>query len=136
MPHLFTASYLLEHDWPLVTKAAWAKYPNTYSTHVTAVDVISREILPEDTLVTTRLLRIQQIPSSVPALLQRFMPDLATTFAVETTWVNAARQEWRSVARNLSGTDFLICEETCDYVAQSPSRYSRSSAGGRTARDR
>src|SRR3954451_19322119 len=50
------------HPWELVTYAFWMRYPNPFSKHVLAADVIDRSFDPETgVLKTTRLLLKQGV---------------------------------------------------------------------------
>ena len=42
--------------WPIVSLAYFLRYPNPYASHVIACDVISRDVTPTGSLLTTRLI--------------------------------------------------------------------------------
>ena len=61
---LFTTSHVFDHDWKTVTLAAQNKYPNPFSSHVVAVDVINRHIDDHGVLVRLCVLRPPRPPRS------------------------------------------------------------------------
>ena len=98
------------HPWTTVTSAFWRKYPNPLYPHVQEVDTFHREL--KDGNLTTQ--RIITATTSFPSFLRAVgAPTLA--FGVEQSTVNAQTQTLELRSRNVTGSGFMVVEETCTY---------------------
>lgn len=86
------------HPWEDVTKAVFSKYPNPISTHVLATDVIEQRLLPDNTLLTRRLiLKASKVPRWA-----RYLVPLPHGYVVETSRVDLANKIMTLETVNLS----------------------------------
>ena len=104
------------YSWEEVSIANWQKYGpwNNKSTHVTAVDTVSRTV-DESTgiLRTERLITCKQ---SAPDWLKSLMGNsLDVSHVYETSYVDPARQTVTMVSQNLTWSNLVSVQETVVY---------------------
>ncbi|KAJ3004881.1 PRELI domain containing protein 3A [Thoreauomyces humboldtii] len=107
---LFQAEHTFPHNWSLLTRATWQKYPSELSSQVLTCDVIRRSTTPT-TIVTERLLAVTN-SSTGPAWVRRLLPIPDVAYFHETSTLDLGTREYTAVSRNLSMTGFLTLEET------------------------
>lgn len=111
MVKLFSSTHTYKHPWSTVTSAFWRKYPNPLYPHVQEVDCFNRS-LSNGNLTTQRIITAT---TSFPSFLRAVgAPTLA--FGVEQSVVNAANQTLELRSRNVTGSGFMVVEETCTYM--------------------
>lgn len=113
MVKVFSNSYTYKHPWNVVTAAFWGKYPNPNAPHVQQIDTYEREIDTQSgDLTSKRVLRCAS--KSVPTWMARlgFPTEL---HCQEESVVNAQRQKLVLRSSNITGSSFLVVEETCSY---------------------
>lgn len=113
---VFSSTYTLDYSWPEVSTANWQKYSpwNQHSSHVTAVDTLSRHVDPATGILRTeRLLTCTQpMPPWLSALLGNPSP---TSHVYETSYVNPHAQRVTLCSSNLTFGTFLSVRETVLY---------------------
>ncbi|KAI9889448.1 MAG: hypothetical protein M1814_005311 [Vezdaea aestivalis] len=115
--HVFSYDY----SFPAVTLAYFLRYPNPYSTHVLATDVIDRHFDPQtQRLHTTRLhLKRGKLPSAIAKLLpssllgtaRKSNGDVRETYVLERSTVDMKTGVMTAESRNLDWTGVLSIVE-------------------------
>ncbi|KAI9227295.1 MAG: PRELI-like family-domain-containing protein [Piptocephalis tieghemiana] len=109
MVKLLQFHFGFEHAWSDVTLAFWLRYPNPFSSHVLAADVVSRRVDPETQyLHTTRLLLKRGV---VPKWGQRFFRQ-NEAYILEESVVDAKGQRMVTRTRNLNHKKMMHVAET------------------------
>lgn len=70
---IFLMIYQFPYEWSKVTQANWLKYPNSSSSHVIHVDVLSREVTDCGILRTERVIACRQ---PIPEWIKRVREDI------------------------------------------------------------
>jgi len=113
---VFSSTYTFDYSWSEVSTANWQKYSpwNQHSSHVTAVDTLSRRVDPSTGILRTeRLITCTQpMPPWLSALLGNPSP---TSHVYETSYVNPAAQRVTACSSNLTFSGFLSVRETVVY---------------------
>ncbi|GAA5847993.1 hypothetical protein JCM3766R1_005934, partial [Sporobolomyces carnicolor] len=60
MVALFNTSFPFNYPWPAQVYSVLNKYPNPRAPHVVSMDVVDRQILPDGTIRSERILGISQ----------------------------------------------------------------------------
>lgn len=112
---VFSSSYTFDYSWSEVTTANWRKYCpwNDQSTHVTAVDTLSRTIDP-----TTGILRTERLitcTQTAPAWVLTLLGGHPTSHVYETSYVDPAAKRVTMCSTNLTWSNILSCRETVVY---------------------
>lgn len=112
---LFTTSHVFDHDWKTVTLAAQNKYPNPFSSHVVAVDVINRHIDDHGVLVTERLITYKgYLPSWLKSITGSKLGS-ANTYIQEFSRVNVSTGAMELRSENVTGREYMSVSERCTY---------------------
>ncbi|KAK1828346.1 PRELI-like family-domain-containing protein [Podospora conica] len=113
---VFSNSETFDYSWEEVSTANWRKYCpwNDKSTHVIAVDTLSREI---DTVTgilrTERLITCQQ---SAPEWVKKIMGvSMEESQVLETSYVDPAHKTVTMVSANLTWNNLISVQETVVY---------------------
>lgn len=88
--------------------AFFLRYPNPYASHVASCDVISREITPTGTLLTTRLILKR---GSMPKWAPRGIMPKAESWIIEESEVDPVRGVVRCTTKNLDHVKVMRVEE-------------------------
>ncbi|KAI0724239.1 MSF1-domain-containing protein [Cerioporus squamosus] len=104
----YTQSFLYDDPWSIVSLAYLLRYPNPYSTHILSCDVISRELTPSGSLLTTRLiLKTGSLPRWAPkGMIQR-----AESWVLEESEVDPLGKVMRCTTKNLDHVKVMRVEE-------------------------
>ena len=120
-----TNEYTYDYAFPTVSLAYFLRYPNPYSTHVLATDILSRHFDPETQRLHTTRLHLKQ--SKLPAAVARLLPTNilgtskgpngeARNFILEKSVVDV-REGWMATeTRNLQFTGVLSVIERQRFV--------------------
>jgi hypothetical protein len=114
MVKVFSNSETFNYSWEEVSTANWRKYCpwNEKSTHVIAVDTISRTVDPKTGILRTeRLITCRQ---SAPAFLKKILGGEESQ-VLETSYVDPARKVVTMVSANLTFSNLISVEETVVY---------------------
>mmetsp|Transcript_9823 Transcript_9823/g.15739 ORF Transcript_9823/g.15739 Transcript_9823/m.15739 type:complete len:228 (+) Transcript_9823:107-790(+) len=108
----FLSRHTFELPWESVTNAWWQKYPNQHSLQVTEVDTIDRR-MDRNTgeLITRRLISAHLNPPSWMAAIG--FPNYC--YVLEETRVNPHSKHMVLKSVNVTGSDLLQIQETCEY---------------------
>ncbi|KAI1194401.1 MSF1 protein [Nemania serpens] len=112
---VFSNTCTFNYSWEEVSAANWQKYCpwNEKSTHVTAVDTISREVDFETGILRTeRLITCKQ---SVPDWLKSVMGCTDTSQVLETSYVNPTEKTVTMVSQNITWANLVRVQETVVY---------------------
>ncbi|TFK93552.1 MSF1-domain-containing protein [Polyporus arcularius HHB13444] len=104
----YTQSFLYDDPWSIVSLAYLLRYPNPYSTHILSCDVISREVTPSGSLLTTRLiLKTGSLPRWAPkGMIQR-----GESWVLEESEVDPLGKVMRCTTKNLDHVKVMRVEE-------------------------
>ena len=111
----FSSSYTFNYDWAEVSTANWRKYCpwNTSSSHVIAVDTLSRRIDPlTGILITERLITCKQ---SAPALMKVILGGQDTTHSYEKSYVDPSKKQVTMYSNNITWNNLISVRETVNY---------------------
>ncbi|KAK2070194.1 hypothetical protein P8C59_004709 [Phyllachora maydis] len=113
---VFSNSVTFDYSWEEVSTANWRKYCpwNDKSTHVTAVDTLSRHVDPETgVLRTERLITCKQSP---PAWVRNAIGTcMDESIVYETSYVDPRRRSVTMVSQNLTWSNLVNVQETVMY---------------------
>ncbi|KAH0613236.1 uncharacterized protein H6S33_009616 [Morchella sextelata] len=112
---VFESSCTFDYPWANVSVANWRKYCawNTQSTHVVAVDTLSRSVDPSTgVLRTERLITCKQ---SAPRWLMKFVGGTEESFVREVSEVDPSKRTVTLRSTNLTGSNFVSVQETVIY---------------------
>ncbi|KAI0080015.1 MSF1-domain-containing protein [Panus rudis PR-1116 ss-1] len=104
----YSQSFLYDDPWSIVTFAFFLRYPNPYASHVTSVDVISREFSPSGALLTTRLIKKK---GSLPRWAPKGIISKAESWIVEESEVDPEGRVVRCTTKNLDHVKIMRVEE-------------------------
>ncbi|MCJ1308457.1 hypothetical protein MMC25_002110 [Agyrium rufum] len=126
---VFSSQCTFNYPWEEVSTANWRKYCpwNDKSTHVIAVDTISRSVdQASGILRTERLITCHQ---TAPAWVTALLGGSNTSQVLETSYVDPIRKTVTMSSTNLSWSNLLSVRETVTYqaLASRPSGASSSS---------
>lgn len=124
----FSSSYDLGYSWEEVSTNNWRKYCpwNDQSSHVIAVDTLSRSLDPATGILRTeRLITCKQ---TAPKFVRTFLGSQDTSHVYEVSYVDAAAKKVTMCSQNMTWSELLSVQET---VVYSPSR----TAAGKTQFD-
>ncbi|KAJ3064756.1 hypothetical protein HK102_008111 [Quaeritorhiza haematococci] len=108
---LFENSYRFTYPWHTLTAANWRKYPNEYTQHVVAVDVLNRELDPQTGILRTeRLLVCKQNPPTLFKKLGVPVPELA--YFREISEIDPRAKTYAAETINLTFRNIFQVEET------------------------
>jgi len=113
---VFSNAETFNYSWEEVSTANWRKYCpwNEKSTHVVAVDTLSRTVDPATGILRTeRLITCQQ---SAPAFLKKMMGGaMEESQVLETSYVDPANKTVTMVSANLTLSNLISVQETVIY---------------------
>ncbi|KAI5925094.1 MSF1-domain-containing protein [Camillea tinctor] len=119
---VFCNSHTFNYSWEEVSTANWRKYCpwNDKSTHVIAVDTLSREVDPATGILRTeRLITCKQ---SAPDWLKSIIGGMETSQVFETSYVNPAEKTVTMVSQNITWANLVNVQETVVYKPLSASQ--------------
>ncbi|EKD16635.1 uncharacterized protein L3040_001378 [Drepanopeziza brunnea f. sp. 'multigermtubi'] len=119
---VFSNDCTFNYSWEEVSTANWRKYCpwNDQSTHVIAVDTISRRVDAETgVLRTERLITCKQ---SAPKWLMSLMGGNDTSHVFETSYVDPTSKKVTMISHNLTFSNIINCRETVIYQPLSETR--------------
>ncbi|KAK0720713.1 hypothetical protein B0H67DRAFT_552837 [Lasiosphaeris hirsuta] len=113
---VFSNAETFNYSWEEVSTANWRKYCpwNDKSTHVVAVDTISRSVDPATGILRTeRLITCQQ---SAPEWLKKILgAGMEESQVLETSYVDPANKTVTMVSANLTWSNLINVQETVVY---------------------
>ena len=112
----FSQSFHYDDSWPIVTLAFFLRYPNPYAAHVISCDVVSREVTPSGTLLTTRLILKK---GNMPRWFPKGIVSRAESWIVEESEVDPFGKVVSCLTKNLDHVKVMQVEESVRF-AQSP----------------
>lgn len=135
---VFSNNVTFNYSWDEVSTANWRKYGpwNNKSTHVTAVDTLSRTVDPATGILRTeRLITCQQsAPEWLRTVLSRMgIPVEPQSHVLETSYVDPSAQRVTMVSQNLTWSRVLSVQETVVYSPLGADRTSFSQTAQITA---
>ncbi|KAI1756081.1 MSF1 protein [Xylaria castorea] len=112
---VFSNTCSFNYSWEEVSAANWQKYSpwNDKSTHVTAVDTLSREVDPETGILRTE--RLISCKQSVPDWLKSIMGCTDTSQVLEVSYVNPTEKTVTMVSQNITWANLVRVQETVTY---------------------
>lgn len=94
--------------WSIVSLAYLLRYPNPYASHILSCDVISREVTPQGSLLTTRLiLKTGSLPRWAP----KGMISRGESWVLEESEVDPLGKVMRCTTKNLDHVKVMRVEE-------------------------
>ncbi|KAI2624048.1 MSF1 protein [Xylaria nigripes] len=112
---VFSSACTFNYSWEEVSTANWQKYCpwNEKSTHVIAVDTLSRTVDSETGILRTeRLITCKQ---SAPEWLKAVIGCMDTSQVLETSYVNPTEKTVTMVSQNISWANLVKVQETVVY---------------------
>jgi len=122
----FESTHEFEYSWEEVSTANWQKYCpwNDKSTHVIAVDTISRAVDPKTGILRTeRLITCKQ---SAPKWLNSFLGGQEVSHVYETSYVDPKAKKVTMSSQNMTWSDLLSVRETVVYRPSSAAPTART----------
>jgi len=119
---VFSNSETFDYSWEEVSTANWRKYCpwNDKSTHVIAVDTLSRSVDPESGILRTeRLITCKQ---SAPKWLASLMGGNETSHVFETSYVDPQSKKVTMISSNMTFSNIISVQETVVYQPLSATR--------------
>ncbi|CZR59722.1 probable protein involved in intramitochondrial protein sorting [Phialocephala subalpina] len=119
---VFSNSETFDYSWEEVSTANWRKYCpwNDKSTHVIAVDTLSRSVDPESGILRTeRLITCKQ---SAPKWLASLMGGNETSHVFETSYVDPRSKKVTMISSNMTFSNIISVQETVVYQPLSATR--------------
>jgi hypothetical protein len=112
---VFSNECAFDYSWEEVSTANWRKYCpwNDQSTHVIAVDTLSRHVDAETGILRTeRLITCKQ---SAPKWLASLMGGSDVSRVFETSYVDPESKKVTMISQNITFSNILSCRETVVY---------------------
>jgi len=104
MVKCFQHTFTYNHPWEHVTLAFWLRYPNPYSRHVVAADVIDRYVdITTGCLHTTRLVLKRGI---LPSWARKFF-NVSEAYILEDTVIDPKARVMRTLTRNITHSHIM-----------------------------
>ncbi|KAF8058253.1 PRELI-like family-domain-containing protein [Lyophyllum atratum] len=103
----FSQSFLYDDPWSIVSLAYFLRYPNPYASHVLSCDIISRNLTPSGTLLTTRLILKR---GALPRWAQNIV-GRAESWVLEESEVDPLGKTVRCRTKNLDHVKVMQVEE-------------------------
>jgi len=100
--------------WDQVVVAFWARYPNPFTTHVLTEDVLRRELRPDGSLYTCRLL---MKTNSIPKWGQALMPASRVPI-IEESIVDPTKKTLTTYCRNITHKSLMETTEKVVYTSR------------------
>ncbi|KAJ8084386.1 hypothetical protein PM082_003155 [Marasmius tenuissimus] len=112
----YTHTFHYDDPWSIVSLAYFLRYPNPFAQHIISCDVISRDLTPSGSLLTTRLiLKKGQLPRWAP----KGIISRTESWVIEESEVDPLGKTVRCTTKNLEFTKVLKMEESV-YFQQTP----------------
>ncbi|KAJ3183473.1 hypothetical protein HDU87_006792 [Geranomyces variabilis] len=108
--------YLFSHPFSTITSANFQKYPNEHSSHVLSVDILSRSVDPQTSILRSE--RLVSVKQSAPALLRRLLPIPEIAYFREVSFLDPRAKSFKAISSNLSMRAIVDVEETCELIPQ------------------
>ncbi|TFK76752.1 MSF1-domain-containing protein [Pluteus cervinus] len=108
----FSQSFLYDDPWSIVSLAFFLRYPNPYAAHVVSCDVISRDLTPSGTLLTTRLILKR---GALPRWAPKGIISRAESWVVEESEVDPHGKTVRCRTKNLDHVKVMKVEEWVEF---------------------
>ncbi|KAK1175460.1 PRELI domain-containing protein 1, mitochondrial-like isoform X3 [Acipenser oxyrinchus oxyrinchus] len=104
----------IKSSWEHVFSAFWQKYPNPFSKHVLTEDVVFREVTPDNTLISRRLLTKT---NHLPRWAEKIFPSnlSRSVFVIEDSIVDPKNKTLTTFSWNINHTRLMVVEERCVY---------------------
>ncbi|MCJ1255558.1 hypothetical protein MMC24_003374 [Lignoscripta atroalba] len=112
---VYSSNYTFDYSWEEVSTANWRKYCpwNDKSTHVVAVDTLSRSVDPATGILRTeRLITCNQ---TAPAWVLSLLGGSSTSYVYETSYVDTAAKKVTMCSNNLTWSNLINVRETVVY---------------------
>jgi len=124
---VFSNDCTFNYSWEEVSTGNWVKYCpwNDKSTHVIAVDTLSRQVDPETGILRTeRLITCKQ---SAPKWLSSLMGGTEVSHVFETSYVDPASKKVTMTSSNMTWSNLLSVHETVVYqpLSERQTRFSQ-----------
>nr|VWP01394.1 Glucans biosynthesis glucosyltransferase H (EC [Ganoderma boninense] len=104
----YSQTFLYDDPWSIVSLAYLLRYPNPFASHILSCDVISREVTPQGSLRTTRLiLKTGSLPRWAP----KGMMSRAESWVLEESEVDPLGKVLRCTTKNLDHVKVMRVEE-------------------------
>lgn len=119
---LFSNEETFDYSWEEISTANWIKYGpwNDKSTHVIAVDTLSRHVDPATGILRTeRLITCKQ---SAPKWLAALMGGNETSHVFETSYVDPVTKKLTMTSQNMTFSNLVQVQETVVYQPISANR--------------
>ncbi|KAI9827062.1 MAG: hypothetical protein M1819_007054 [Sarea resinae] len=123
---VFESKCTFDYSWNEVSTANWRKYCpwNDKSTHVIAVDTLSRTVDPSTGILRTeRLITCKQ---AAPRWLNSLMGSKDTSHVLETSYVDPASKKVTMCSTNLTWSNLLSVSEKVVYTPMASSPESKT----------
>jgi hypothetical protein len=104
----YFGQYTFQFPWEIVVAGFWVKYPNPFSNHVKAEDVISRYVIDNNILVTKRIL-VKERNFHTPKWADSYVSNYKHVYVLEETLCDPNKQTLTSFTRNFSLTGLMVC---------------------------
>ncbi|MCJ1232212.1 hypothetical protein MMC14_000161 [Varicellaria rhodocarpa] len=117
---VFSSDCTFDYSWEEVSTANWRKYCpwNDKSTHVIAVDTLSRSVDPSTGILRTeRLITCHQ---TAPAWVLSLLSGPPVSHVLETSYVSPSQKTVTMVSTNLTWSNIINCRETVVYAPAKP----------------
>lgn len=112
---VFSSAYTFDYSWNEVSTAHWRKYCpwNTVSSHVIAVDTLSRSTDPNTGILRTeRLITCRQ---AAPIFVTALLGGQCTTYSYEKSYVDPRKKEVHLISTNLTWSNLISVRESVSY---------------------
>lgn len=112
---VFSSTCTFDYTWEEVSTANWRKYCpwNDKSTHVMAVDTLSRTLDPETNILRTeRLITCKQ---TAPTWVRQLLGGSDTSHVHEISYVDPVEKKVTMISTNLTWSNILSVRETVTY---------------------
>jgi hypothetical protein len=119
---VFSNTCTFDYSWDEVSTANWRKYCpwNEQSTHVIAVDTLSREIDPKTGILRTE--RLITCTQKAPKWLLCMMGGTETSHVYETSYVDPGLKKVTMCSTNMTFSNLINVQETVIYQPQSATK--------------
>ncbi|XP_058890479.1 PRELI domain-containing protein 1, mitochondrial-like isoform X4 [Acipenser ruthenus] len=114
MVKYFLSQTDIKSSWEHVFSAFWQRYPNPFSKHVLTEDVVFREVTPDNTLISRRLLTKT---NHLPRWAEKIFPSnlSRSVFVIEDSIVDPKNKTLTTFSWNINHTRLMVVEERCVY---------------------
>jgi hypothetical protein len=112
---VFSSTYTFDYSWAEVSTANWLKYCpwNQKSSHVVAVDTLSRHVDPATGILRTE--RLITCTQTCPDWVLAILGGSNTSYVYETSYVDTVEKRVTMCSTNLTWSNLLSVRETVIY---------------------